>query len=169
MILTQEEHYDFLNTILDEQINNALKSSEKKDRGFCWEGFWTKTIEDSITSFYTNKINSFLKNISQGQEKTSVSHFVLLSEENKKHISEYRDSFYEKNNIKPVLFEEKLPEICLFFKTHRNIDFNSMSKEKKEERLNEEAIIMGKITIYDFLNITYMQYLHLTLNKSVLL
>lgn len=169
MILTQEENYDFLNTILNEQVNNALKSVEERHRNFCWETFWTNTIESNIMFSYTNKINDFLKKISKFEEAKSVSKYVLLSEENKNHIIKYRDAFYIKNNIQAVSFDEKLEEICAFFKEHRNVDFKSLNQEKKDERLNEEAIIIGKVTIYDFLKITYMQYLHLTLNKSVLL
>ena len=76
----------------------------------------------------------------------------------------------EKNGkLKKINFEEKEKEINDFFKNVRGIEFSILNDKEKENLLKHEDIMCSEKTIFNYLNITHMQYKYLYQKGYVLI
>lgn len=80
-----------------------------------------------------------------------------------------QDRFLKKHNIKSIDFDSKLDQIIKFFHEQLSIDFMSLSKEEKVEALKHEDIVVREKSIFDYLEMTHMQYKYLYQIGSVYL
>lgn len=153
MTLTKKE-------IVIQLINEAFESVlTNKDADFAWELFWKFWVFSKISNYNFNLIQTAL-----GEERKDFNKIELLDEKDPDIvdvIKERKKALNKQHGIKRITLAAYREQIVTFFKEKRNIDFNSLDETAANTLLQHEDIMSNETPIYDFLNMTHMQFKYL--------
>lgn len=151
----------------ESDANEVLNS--KKNEGFSWEMYFKFYLSTKCSLLLTEK----LLDICKKEDKTNIINDTEVIREFltklDSEILKIKEDFLIKHNIKSVSFESKFSQIVDFFNQELSINFNGCTIEKQKELLRHEDIVTREKSIFDYLNITHMQYKYLHQKGEVLL
>lgn len=151
--------------------NDALETfHSEKNVGFSWEGYFKYQLNTKCSYVLTEKIMAICEN----EDKTNRISDVGTIKEILAYLDDgilkgLQERFLKNHNIRSIDFDSKLDQIIKFFHDQLSIDFISLSKEEQMEALKHEDIVVREKSIFDYLEMTHMQYKYLYQKGSVLL
>lgn len=163
---------------LNREIEEVMKIetqkvfSQKKEVGFCWEIYFDYQLKSMCQNLIINKLRALLKETHNIKHKNNLSDKYIqeyidisteITDSLDKKIYDFKKCFLKNNNIVKVSFEDKIKDIVVFFKEKRSVNFLSLTKERQGFLLKEESE-----EIFEFLNLTNLQYNILCQQRSVL-
>lgn len=151
--------------------SDALETlHSEKDVGFSWERYFKYQLNAKCSYVLTEKLIAICEN----EDKTNCVSDVeaikkILAYLDDGIIKDLEDRFLKEHNIKSVDFDSKIDQVIKFFNEQLSIDFTSLSKEEQMEALKHEDIVVRDKRIFDYLEMTHMQYKYLYQMGSVFL
>ena len=141
-------------------INDAFEAGlASKEAGFAWELFWKFGVFSKISDYNFNLMSTFI-----AEQRKDFNAIELLDEQDPDivaAIKERKKALNKQHGIKRIKFAAYREQIVAFFKEKRNIDFNSLDEAAAQKLLQHEDIMSSDTPIYDFLNMTHMQFKYL--------
>jgi len=148
--------------LIDKAFEKGLSN---KEPDFAWEFFWKFDIFSKMSDY-----NFELMRKALAEQCKDFDTSTLLDEKDPdiiEAIKERKKALNKKHGIKRIKFADYREQIVAFFKEKRNIDFNSLDEAAAQKLLQHEDIMSSDTPIYDFLNITHMQFKYLYQRGSV--
>lgn len=169
-----------LNTLKNEILEFILKDIDetflnKKDMGFSWEIYFKFNLWNKCNKILTDKLLEVMsgKNTEKNDvilaEIAEITESEIKNNEFQSKIDEIKLTLEKNGKLKKINFEEKEKEINDFFKNVRGIEFSILNDKEKENLLKHEDIMYSEKTIFNYLNITHMQYKYLYQKGYVLI
>lgn len=159
-IKTIDEIKDELLNMIHNDIKEKLNS--KKELSFSWESYFKFYLWDKkCMTFLLDNIQKELND--QNFENIYLSFLNKENENNeiKKEIQNIKNKLIEVGKLKQVSFSDKEKEIIMFFKEKRNVLFLELNPKERNKCLVDEDILQKEDSIFNYLNITHMQYKYL--------
>lgn len=142
----------------------------EKNVGFSWERYFKYQLNAKCSYVLTEKIMAIFEKEDKTNRVSDVDAIKkVLAYLDDGIIKDLQESFLKKYNIRSVDFDSKLDKIINFFHEQLSIDFMSLSKEDRMEALKNEDIVVREKSIFDYLEMTHMQYKYLYQMGSVYL
>ena len=169
-----------LNTLKNEILEFIIKDIDetflnKKDMGFSWEIYFKFNLWNKCNKILTDKLLEVMsgKNTEKNDvilaEIAEITESEIKNNEFQSKIDEIKLTLEKNGKLKKINFEEKEKEINDFFKNVRGIEFSILNDKEKENLLKHEDIMCSEKTIFNYLNITHMQYKYLYQKGYVLI
>lgn len=142
----------------------------EKNVGFSWEMYFKHKLHAKCSYVLTEKIMAICENEDKTNRVSDVEAIKkVLAFLDDVIIKDLQESFFKKHKIRSVYFDSKLDQVINFFHEQLSIDFISLSKEEQMEAMKHEDIVVREKSIFDYLEMTHMQYKYLYQRGSVLL
>lgn len=142
----------------------------EKNVGFSWERYFKYQLNAKCSYVLTEKIMAICENEDKTNRVSDVEAIKkVLACLDDVIIKDLQERFLKKHNITSVDFDSKLDKVIKFFHEQLSIDFISLSKEEQMEALKHEDIVVREKSIFDYLEMTHMQYKYLYQMGSVFL
>lgn len=150
---------------------DALETlNSEKNVGFSWEMYFKHKLHAKCSYVLTEKIMAICENEDKTNRVSDVEAIKkVLACLDDVIIKDLQERFFKKHNIKSINFDSKLDQIIKFFYEQLSIDFISLSKEEQMEAMKHEDIVVREKSIFDYLEMTHMQYKYLYQIGSVYL
>lgn len=150
---------------------DALETlNSEKNVGFSWEMYFKHKLHAKCSYVLTEKIMAVCENEDKTNRVSDVGAIKeVLAYLDDGILKDLQDRFLKEHNIKSVDFDSKIEQVIKFFHEQLSIDFVSLSKEEQMEALKHEDIVVREKSIFDYLEMTHMQYKYLYQKGSVLL
>ena len=147
-----------LNTLKNEILEFIIKDIDetflnKKDMGFSWEIYFKFNLWNKCNKILTDKLLEVMSG------KNTEKNDVILAE-----IAEITESEIKNNE-----FQNKIDEIKLTLEKNGKLKKINFEEKEKENLLKHEDIMCSEKTIFNYLNITHMQYKYLYQKGYVLI
>lgn len=147
-------------------INEAFQANlTNKEADFAWELFWKFGVFSKLSDYNFNLMRTAL-----AEKRKDFDKIELLDEKDPEiveAIKERKKALNKHHGIKRIKFAVYREQVVEFFKEKRNIDFNSLDETAAQKFLQHEDIMSNDSPIYDFLNVTHMQFKYLYQRGSV--
>lgn len=141
-------------------INEAFQANlTNKEADFAWELFWKFGVFSKLSDYNFNLMRTAL-----AEKRKDFDKIELLDEKDPEiieAIKERKKALNKQHGIKRIKFSFYREQLVEFFKEKRNIDFNSLDETAAQKLLQHEDIMSNDSPIYDFLNVTHMQFKYL--------
>lgn len=164
MFTNAEEHAQFLKYFAEKAFEAYLNN---KDKFLSWELFWSQHIELKYIDFFAEIFKQKLEEPTR-TDLDAMLPFMILTDEHRQVFESIKQELNIKYQIKSVTYDQMMPKIQSFFKTHKNIDFTELSTTEQNKLLVDEDIMLSSPSIFECLGLSHMQYKYLYQRGSVL-
>lgn len=163
---------NFIKTDIDRAI--TVEKQGQLPTNFSWEILFKSVLFSRSLKIISDRILELSKvDITKEEKEELLNIGNILSNKSElleieDQISFIKDEMIKSGVLKVVHYKDRENEISQFFKTKTGFDFNGLEKEEQLQLLNKEDILVSNDNIYDYLNISHLQYKYLYQTGSFL-